>query len=81
MMLRASKDFVVVTLSWVFLFCSCKSQCLAQCLTPRRQSEILCVNELVLYSERWETKEVSGLGKSIDGAVIKLREKVSQEEE
>ena len=33
-----------------------------------------------LGAERWEEEEVSGLGDSIDGAVIKLREKVSQED-
>ena len=38
------------------------------------------MDDLLIYSERWEEEEVSGLGDSIDGAVIKLREKVSQED-
>jgi len=36
------------------------------------------VNDLLIYSEKWEEEEeVSGLGDSIDGVIIKLREKVS----
>lgn len=38
------------------------------------------MDDLLIYSERWEEEEVSGLGDSIDGAVIKLSEKVSQED-